>query len=297
MLLEEIYKEHKAIQEDEQKEMLGYLKQMKQQKGSIYENDFYTRLIATLLQRWKDVDIDGTTQELPENGNLEKAKKQNVLIIDDLDRIDPQHAFRLFNVFGAHFDLHEEQKNKFGFDKVVFVCDIRNIRSIFAHNYGSEVDFSGYIDKFFSTQVYQFDNIDAVVKIVKTAIKEADYLERAFARFPDMWDSELEFMLSTLLQARALNLRSLFKLSINNQINYHSKKYDLDSVPVQSDCFLAVVIADVLVQLVGSPQALYGAFKRCERYTRENKTYLKKYNMWSFLGDVVAFLGYKRVNS
>ena len=45
-----------------------------------------------------------------------KKEKESVLILDDLERIDPEHIFRILNVFSAHFDLHNnELENKFGF--------------------------------------------------------------------------------------------------------------------------------------------------------------------------------------
>lgn len=67
--------------------------------------------------------------------NKSEVQIKKVLIIDDLDRLDPEHIFRLFNVFSAHFDHvnyyqngEEIKDNKFGFDKIIFVCDIENIR-------------------------------------------------------------------------------------------------------------------------------------------------------------------------
>ena len=39
-------------------------------------------------------------------------------------------------------------KNKFGFDKIIVVCDYNNIQSLFHCRYGHDADFSGYIDKF-----------------------------------------------------------------------------------------------------------------------------------------------------
>ena len=38
---------------------------------------------------------------------LKKDGKKTVLIIDDLDRIDPEHIFRLLNVFAAHLDIRD----------------------------------------------------------------------------------------------------------------------------------------------------------------------------------------------
>ena len=53
-------------------------------------------------------------------------------------------------------------ENKFGFHKIVLVCDIENIRNLFYSKYGANVDFSGYIDKFYSREIYYFDNKEAI---------------------------------------------------------------------------------------------------------------------------------------
>ncbi len=107
--------------------------------------------------------------------------KKPVLIIDDIDRIDPEHIFRLFNIFSTTFgdetiDLENDSNNltTLGFHKVMFVCDIDNVRNIFHHKYGSDTDFCGYIDKFYSTIPYNFD-------ITKYAITEIyQYLNNWF---------------------------------------------------------------------------------------------------------------------
>ncbi len=101
-----------------------------------------------------------------------ETKTKKVLIIDDLDRLDPEHIFRLFNIFSAHFDqVHyyeneDGNDNKFGFDKIIFVCDIVNIRKIFAHKYGNEVDFTGYIDKFYSKEIYYLFHKDVFNDVI-----------------------------------------------------------------------------------------------------------------------------------
>ncbi len=57
--------------------------------------------------------------------HLKSNGKEVVRILDDLDRIDTEHIFRLLNVFVAQVDVvgKGENDNKFGFDKVIFVCD------------------------------------------------------------------------------------------------------------------------------------------------------------------------------
>lgn len=119
-------------------------------KGMIYEYDFITALISSLVEQYKQ----------------ENEGKQVVLVIEDLDRLDPAHIFRLLNIFSAHTDrcryaLREAEQtkltpNKFGFDKIVLVCDIYNIARIFHHFYGSSTSFEGYIQKFSTSRPYVY---------------------------------------------------------------------------------------------------------------------------------------------
>ncbi|MCG8577686.1 MAG: hypothetical protein MI810_22585 [Flavobacteriales bacterium] len=115
----------------------AFSKQLEEEEGSIYEYNLITEFISKGLET--------------------KPELQNVLIIDDLDRIDPGHIFRLLNVFSAHMD-YKEEGDKFGFDKIILVCDVNNLRNIFHCKYGADTDFNGYIDKFYSSKVFYFDN-------------------------------------------------------------------------------------------------------------------------------------------
>jgi len=82
-----------------------------------------------------------------------KDGSKTVLIIDDIDRLDPEHVFRLFNVFASQVD---NTGMLCDFDHVIFVCDIENVKKIYFHKYGEGVDFGGYIDKFCSKDVFCF---------------------------------------------------------------------------------------------------------------------------------------------
>lgn len=135
-----------------------YLTELQNKTGSVYEFDIFTKAIHNVLKRIKK----------DEEGN---DIKQNVLVIDDLDRIDPAHIFRILNVFSAHLDKDGE-KNKFGFDKVVIVCDLLNIRKIYSHIYGQSVDFNGYIDKFYSSTVFEFANIKVISDFLSKEIQK-----------------------------------------------------------------------------------------------------------------------------
>lgn len=107
------------------------------QSGGIYERDAYTKLIET------------TVAKIKEGG------KRTVLLIEDLDRIDPNHLFRILNVLGAHID-DDTESNKFGFDNIVVVLDFRITEHIFHHFYGENANYHGYISKFVSHYPYEY---------------------------------------------------------------------------------------------------------------------------------------------
>lgn len=121
------------------------------QKGSIYEFDVVSQLICDLIDQYRK----------------KYNRRKIVLLIEDLDRIDPAHIFRILNVFSAHFDRYNvnwsEAKtkgkfyiNKFKFDKIVTVCHYENIKNIYHHCYGKETDFNGYIGKFSITKAFNY---------------------------------------------------------------------------------------------------------------------------------------------
>ena len=91
--------------------------------------------------------------------------KRVVLVIEDLDRMDPAHLFRILNIFSAHIDFCYRlgckpdmtlAGNKFGLDKIVFVMDYSNARNVFTHFYGERANFEGYIEKFCSSNYFPF---------------------------------------------------------------------------------------------------------------------------------------------
>lgn len=86
------------------------------------------------------------------------TERQSVLVIDDLDGLDPTHIFRILNILTAHGIRQEKDGggNVFCFDKVILVGDINNIEKIFHHQYGDDSDFAGYIDKF-TAKTYDFE--------------------------------------------------------------------------------------------------------------------------------------------
>ncbi|MBV5316145.1 MAG: hypothetical protein JZU47_22790 [Prolixibacteraceae bacterium] len=201
-LIEAFRKGKKEINDDSDLKMLFEF-QHETQDNFLLEYDHVSQFIADKLE---------------EIGKLNSSNEplKRVLIIDDLDRLDPEHIFRLFNVFSAHFDLvnyyaNDEgiKDNKFGFDKIIFVCDIENIRKLFAHKYGVGVDFSGYIDKFYSRRIYYLFHKNSFEEYI------APYLENKFSKL-DLGQTvrdTVKAFLQFLFQGNQLNIRDIYRLT------------------------------------------------------------------------------------
>ena len=123
-----------------------YFDSFEHNKGSFYEFNPISNMISSLIAARK-------------KGSESSSPRKVVLVIEDLDRMDPEHIFRILNVFSAHFgdDLDEDfSRNKFGFDKVLLLCDYDNIKNIYHHLYGADANFCGYMSKFVAKGVFQY---------------------------------------------------------------------------------------------------------------------------------------------
>lgn len=184
----------KDISIDEEEEAIGFLKNYTKQSGTIFEDNAITQLIRNLIN------------------SLKNSEKEIVLIIDDLDRIDPEHIFRILNVLSAHDNFYETNEHKFGFDKTIIVCDIDNIRNIYSTKYGITVDFNGYIDKFYSKEVYQFDNTKNIIKsIIDILTSIQSNQEIGINDICNLACISCEEILSSLIKSKAVNIRTLLK--------------------------------------------------------------------------------------
>ena len=92
--------------------------------------------------------------------SLEQMMANSVLIIEDLDRIDPAHLFRIMNVLSSQVDnpYYSEvpNGNKFGFDKIILVMDYEIARHLFHYFYGKEANYEGYMNKFLNTLPFSY---------------------------------------------------------------------------------------------------------------------------------------------
>ncbi|WP_262507233.1 P-loop NTPase fold protein, partial [Salegentibacter sediminis] len=75
---------------DDENDLKTFLEEFTKKDGTIREENALTVLISFLLQTLKHT----------------YPSKKTVLVIDDLDRIDPEHIFRILNIFSAHFDYY-----------------------------------------------------------------------------------------------------------------------------------------------------------------------------------------------
>lgn len=251
---DEYQKFKEATSVDQKKEIKDFIITFKDKKGSIFEENAITELISLLIDSLK-----------------ENTRKEVVLVVDDLDRLDPEHIFRLLNVFAAHADYYEKGNFKFAIDKIVFVCDIANIRNIYHARYGDKVDFSGYIDKFYSREVYEFDNselvsreLDSILKRIKSSNTSLVdfYLNGSYLK---CW---IECILNDMIKYNAINLRSLLKYC---DVIYEVKTYSfyIDNTRFYSNDFLIVVLFDFLKSLFGNVDNLKETLYRCAELSPE----------------------------
>lgn len=274
-LKEKLKKEFEKVNKDNEYDRIKELiNSYRNTKGSIYEHDLYSILISNLLDRWTESELV--------KGEKKKQYK-SVLIIDDLDRIDPHHAFRLFNIFSAHFDQKEEDINKFGFNKIIFVCDIENVRSIFSHFYGGSVSFSGYIDKFYSKIPYYFNPIDEIVKhydkFSSTTFKFYGFgglpnddkrLNESYQEIIYNGKSFFKNILALVIKANGLSIRNLIRIE-NNEIEISCySKHRLKGNQYSDARFLIVIVAHILLHYAGSSHEVYYILKRCESLVSAN---------------------------
>jgi hypothetical protein len=235
------------------------------------------------------IEFDKVSEFIQEK--LKNIGTNKILIIDDLDRLDPEHIFRLFNVFSAHFDqihYYDDSKgndNKFGFNKIIFVCDIENIRKIFAHKYGSEVDFSGYIDKFYSSEIYNFNNNQEIINYVDAIFQVYENNESRKGGSQNEILGIVKPIFSDFILAGAVNFRVIEnikdkKIKFRNPytINYFKPEN------VRNYHFKAIQAIDFLINTFGGDiNNLLSAIKRTKTLKRNIASTFKEDHLSYFL--------------
>jgi len=220
----------------EMNEIKKFLTHFHEAEGGIYESN----VITLIIQEW----LKGIKQKGVEN----------ILVIDDLDRIDPSQIFRLLNVFSAHWDFRDTEinNNKFGFDKIILVCDLENIKSIYKEIYGIKTDFNGYVDKFYSKEIYRFDNKESVISMLQNLV--GGYKIELYIEKPREPINQIRFFVTALLYSLILNnlinLRSIFKFH-NEIISLRNVKYKIQGEETQANSSLLLSTIYILSILIG----------------------------------------------
>ena len=158
-------------------------------ENSVYENDIITKIIRDNIKAYQ-----------------EKNRKRVVLVIEDMDRLDPAHLFRIMNVFSAHMDYGYHSMlpinntlvgNKFGVSNVVFVMHEKNTEALFQHFYGECADYDGYMSKFYNKDIFRFSLADEKEKYALSLISEETGLGEE--RIKEYFDNEF-FITKTMRQ-------------------------------------------------------------------------------------------------
>ena len=187
-------------------------------KSLIYKNDAITKIIRDNICAYKE----------------KNTNKRIVLIIEDMDRLDPAHLFRIMNIFSAQMDYQYLDSfdpncdivgNKFGLDNVLLVMDYDNTKSIFAHFYGVYTDFEGYIQKFCNKgifkyslkeqqEIYIYDKIQKVTELPLELVKQYITSEDLFKKTMRLICSSFDDVDSQIKQELEVDFQS-------NKYNFH----------------------------------------------------------------------------
>ena len=154
--------------------------------NSVYENDVVTKIIRDNIETYQKVN-----------------KKRVVLVIEDMDRLDPAHLFRILNVFTAQMDYGYRcfvpnvddslVGNKFGVSNVVFVMHEGNTKAIFHHFYGEDANYRGYMSKFYNKDIFAFSLAEEKEKYALSLISQEtdireDYVKEFFSN--EFWHNK-----------------------------------------------------------------------------------------------------------
>lgn len=197
----------KAKYDEQRKDTVKeFLDKFTHKTGCIYERDAFTILIENIVKRIKASD------------------RKVVLLLEDLDRIDPKHVFRILNILGAHIDADEET-NKFGFDNIVVVLDYDKTEHIFHHFYGLEANYSGYMSKFVSHYPYRYSITKLAHDYLYEIIEEKCGLTRAVVSEFEIKGIPSHDVLSNLIATKSV--RDIVKILDNLDSQYETCVYQI----------------------------------------------------------------------
>lgn len=239
------FQEENSLSED--KEIESFMNQLSYKQGSIYESNIITQIIQTLIS----------------NAKKGGKNKEAILVIDDLDRIDPEHIFRILNILSAHNDFCHTHEHKFKFDKTILICDIDNIKKIFHTKYGTNVDFNGYIDKFYSKEIYYFQNENNIIEAIAQQIHtKVDYYSDELLS-DGIGNQILRFILSGLIRSKSINIRNLLRFNmifnLNEYVYAYRRKFMIGDI-------LSITIFEIIEKLFINREEAFKAINTLSNY-------------------------------
>lgn len=254
----------KEIEEQEDKNNItNYLNLFDNGLGCIYGYDIITRIITDNLLSYKS-----------------RTQKKIALIIEDLDRLDPAHIFRMLNILSAHIDRqfmsleetcnHGAIENKFGFDKILIVCDYKNTKKIFQHFYGKDTKFDGYIHKFSPLAPFNYSFEKVAIEYLIEEIEKISGIDKSIIK--EILDSQ------NIPTINARTITEVFK-NINEQIRGESITIN-DTIKIKSSNGILQFL--VILKRLGFSNNDY---KNLSKYFQENwANVIKPFGLLIILG-------------
>lgn len=171
--------------------------------------------------------------------SLERMMAKSVLIIEDLDRIDPAHLFRIMNVLSSQVDnpyySHVPHGNKFGFDKIILVMDYEIAKHLFHHFYGKEANYEGYMNKFLNTLPYSYSIKEEAHRQVEAKLLDICKTKEVLSVVQQL-SSNKEDSFSvplTIMQMSVRRCKEFLDMDVCNLIRNSWKKEEYD-IPTQT---------------------------------------------------------------
>jgi hypothetical protein len=179
-------------------------------------------------------------------------------------------------------------ENKFGFDKVIVCCDVDNIKKIFKNRYGSDVDFNGYIDKFYTSHIYYFNNKATICNIIEDVVRSFKITDVQSPAFKTKYFEFFRNILFSMVYSGTLNLRLLK--------NWRGKRFALEQLPsnigtcsVTVESLHIVQLFSVLIKMFNNIDALMEALNKTTFFP------IRKYSECKgALADLVLLASYKK---
>lgn len=272
----EKFKSIKERAEDEMKLVNEFMNGLESNPYSHYENSATTQMIEKVIDRLSD-------------------GKEKILIIDDLDRIDPHHIFRIINVLSANINNKFSGEVKFGFDKIILVCDEINIRNIYRSNFGNNVDYNGYIDKFYSKHVFNFNNRSIIHKYIDNVCSSFSLIGSGNeeTKFLHMVTKPARFnivsLTSELLQRDVVNIRTVNKW-IGKKIIFVKRPIPFGNSSNILNLQLSIIVMfDLFIECFGTYDKLYETIDSASKYNLKIQ-----YDAEYILGECGALIDHRK---